>query len=165
MIDLPEVRGRLERDRPLAPLTWLRVGGPAEVLFQPADTADLANFLATLDPGVAVMPLGVGSNLIVRDGGLPGVAIRLGRGFNGIEIAGGPPGPGGRCRAGRACCQARLGRGRDRGARVPAHYSREPSAALCKMNAGCYGSYTADVVESVTVVERKGTDPRASGRR
>ena len=83
---MSDVRGRLTPDRPLADLTWLRVGGPAEWLFQPADAADLAAFLAALEPGIAVTPLGGCSNLIIRDGGLPGVAIRLGRGFNGIEI-------------------------------------------------------------------------------
>jgi UDP-N-acetylmuramate dehydrogenase len=83
MIPLPEVRGRLTPDRPLADLTWLRVGGPADWLFQPADAEDLAAFLAGLDPGVGVFPMGVGSNLIVRDGGIRGVVIRLGRGFNG----------------------------------------------------------------------------------
>ena len=86
---MPPVRGRLTPGRPLADLTWLRVGGPAEWLFQPADEADLAAFLAALPAEVPVFPMGVGSNLIVRDGGLPGVTIRLGRGFNGMGIEGG----------------------------------------------------------------------------
>jgi UDP-N-acetylmuramate dehydrogenase len=72
----------------MADLTWLRVGGPADWLFQPADEEDLIGFLAELDPSVPVFPLGVGSNLIVRDGGIEGVVIRLGRGFNGIAAAG-----------------------------------------------------------------------------
>ncbi|MBS8271898.1 FAD-binding protein, partial [Halomonas litopenaei] len=84
---LPEVRGTLTANRPLADLTWMRVGGPAEVLFQPADMQDLSDFLAALDPGVPVFPMGVGSNLIVRDGGISGVVIRMGRGFNGIEVS------------------------------------------------------------------------------
>ena len=85
---MPEVRGTLTPGRPLADLTWLRVGGPADWLFQPADREDLVQFLAALDPGVEVFPMGVGSNLIVRDGGLRAVVIRLGRGFNSIDIDG-----------------------------------------------------------------------------
>ena len=88
MMTLPKVRGTLTAERPLADLTWMRVGGPAEVLFQPADVQDLSEFLAALDPAVPVFPMGVGSNLIVRDGGITGVVIRMGRGFNGIEISG-----------------------------------------------------------------------------
>ena len=80
--DLPKVRGRLTPDRALGDLTWLRVGGPADWLFQPADEDDLSAFLRALDPAIPVFPLGVGSNLIVRDGGMPGVTVRLGRGFN-----------------------------------------------------------------------------------
>ncbi len=85
---MPPVRGTLTPDRPMADLTWLRVGGPADWLFQPADEADLAAFLAALDPDVPVFPMGVGSNLIVRDGGIDGVVIRLGRGFNAIRDRG-----------------------------------------------------------------------------
>ena len=75
---LPEVRGTLRRDVPLGPLTWLRVGGPAEVLFQPADAEDLAAFLAALPAEVPVLPMGVASNLLVRDGGIEGVVVRFG---------------------------------------------------------------------------------------
>ncbi|HEX6016139.1 MAG TPA: FAD-binding protein, partial [Geminicoccaceae bacterium] len=75
---LPSVRGSLRRDVPLAPLTWLRVGGPAEVVFQPADAPDLAGFLAALPPEVPVLPIGVASNLLVRDGGVEGVVVRFG---------------------------------------------------------------------------------------
>ncbi|MEM6422950.1 MAG: UDP-N-acetylenolpyruvoylglucosamine reductase, partial [Pseudomonadota bacterium] len=82
---MPPVRGKLTADRPLAPLSWLRVGGPAEVFFQPEDEADLAAFLAALPAEIPITPLGVCSNLIIRDGGLPGVAIRLGRAFAGVE--------------------------------------------------------------------------------
>jgi hypothetical protein len=92
--DIP-VRGTLTPDRPLDSLTWLRVGGPADWLFQPADEDDLAAFLSALPPDYPVFPMGVGSNLIVRDGGLRAVVIRLGRGFNAIEIAAtaSPPAP------------------------------------------------------------------------
>ena len=78
---LPPVRGRLTANAPIGPLTWFRVGGPAELLFRPADTEDLAVFLSTLPTQVPVTVIGVGSNLLVRDGGIPGVTIRLGRGF------------------------------------------------------------------------------------
>ncbi len=88
MTELPPVRGVLTPHRPVDDLTWLRVGGPADYLFQPADEADLAGFLGALDPGVAVFPMGVGSNLIVRDGGIRAVVVRLGRGFNAIACEG-----------------------------------------------------------------------------
>ncbi|HEX6440740.1 MAG TPA: UDP-N-acetylmuramate dehydrogenase [Stellaceae bacterium] len=78
---LPTTRGRLTANAPIGPLTWFRVGGPAEVLFRPADIEDIAAFLAALPEDVPVTVIGVGSNLLVRDGGIPGVTIRLGRGF------------------------------------------------------------------------------------
>jgi UDP-N-acetylmuramate dehydrogenase len=78
---LPPVRGRLSANAPIGPLTWFRVGGPAEALFRPADGEDLADFLAALPGDIPVTVIGVGSNLLVRDGGIPGVTIRLGRGF------------------------------------------------------------------------------------
>ena len=82
---LPRVRGRLTADAPLAPLVWFKSGGTAEWLFEPADAADLSDFLAELDPDVPVMALGLGSNLIVRDGGVPGVTVRLGKPFATVE--------------------------------------------------------------------------------
>lgn len=85
---LPKPRGRLVADAPLGPQTWFRAGGPAEVLFRPADVEDLSTFLAVLPSDVPVMVLGVGSNLLVRDGGVKGVVIRLMRGFTGIEVEG-----------------------------------------------------------------------------
>ena len=84
---LPRVRGRLTADAPLAPLVWFKTGGAAEWLFEPADAEDLATFLADLDPTVPVMALGLGSNLIVRDGGVPGVVVRLGKAFAKVERA------------------------------------------------------------------------------
>ncbi len=83
---LPTVRGRLVRDAPLAPLTWFKVGGPAQILFQPADEDDLVRLLDTLDPAVPVTMLGYGSNVIVRDGGIPGLVVRLPKSFARIEI-------------------------------------------------------------------------------
>ena len=85
---LPPVRGRLAANAPIGPLTWFHVGGPAEVLFRPADRDDLAGLLAALPEDVPVTVIGVGSNLLVRDGGIPGVTIRLGRGFVDIRPAG-----------------------------------------------------------------------------
>ena len=85
---LPAVRGRYSENAPLANITWFRVGGPAEVMFRPADPEDLAHFLAHRPAGLPVTVLGVGSNLLVRDGGVPGVVIRLGRGFNAVEAEG-----------------------------------------------------------------------------
>ena len=83
--DLPAVRGRLTPHAPLAPLVWFKAGGAAEWLFEPADAEDLSAFLAALDPAVPVMALGLGSNLIVRDGGVPGVVVRLGKPFASVE--------------------------------------------------------------------------------
>src|SRR5438132_139105 len=83
---MPQLRGRLLPDQSLAELTWFRVGGPAQVLFMPEDEADLAYFLEHLPADIPVTAIGLGSNLIVRDGGVPGVVIRLGRGFGDVKI-------------------------------------------------------------------------------
>ena len=82
---LPRVAGRLTGDAPLAPLVWFKTGGPAQWLFEPKDVADLQGFLRDLDPQVPVMALGLGSNMIIRDGGLPGVVVRLGKPFAKVE--------------------------------------------------------------------------------
>ncbi len=152
MNDLPKVRGVLTPDRPLADLTWLRIGGPADWLFQPADEADLADFLKGLDPAIPVFPMGVGSNLIVRDGGLRAVVIRLGRGFNAIEVAG--------CRvtAGAAALDAHVAR-KAAAAGVDLTFLRTIPGAIggaVRMNAGCYGSYVADHLVSARALTRKG---------
>ncbi len=88
-ISFPQLRGTLTAQRPLNSLTWLRVGGPAAYFYQPADADDLAGFMCALPHDMPVFPMGVGSNLIVRDGGLRAAVIRLGRGFNTIRIDGG----------------------------------------------------------------------------
>ncbi len=85
---LPPVRGRYEAQAPIARYTWFRAGGPAEILYRPADVTDLANFLAGKPDDVPVTMLGVGSNMLVRDGGIPGVVVRLGRPFSTIRIEG-----------------------------------------------------------------------------
>ncbi|WP_374376866.1 UDP-N-acetylmuramate dehydrogenase [Tabrizicola sp.] len=152
MTKLPETRGVLTPDRPLADLTWLRVGGPADWLYQPADEADLADFLAALDPAVAVFPMGVGSNLIVRDGGLRAVVIRLGRGFNGISVEGN------RVVAGAAALDAHVAK-RAAEAGLDLTFLRTIPGSIggaVRMNAGCYGSYVADVLEEVRIVTRDG---------
>jgi UDP-N-acetylmuramate dehydrogenase len=152
MTMLPTPRGVLTPDRLLAELTWLRVGGPADWLFQPADEADLAEFLAALDRGVAVFPMGVGSNLIVRDGGIRAVVIRLGRGFNGIAIEDD------RVVAGAAALDAHVAR-RAAEAGLDLTFLRTIPGSIggaVRMNAGCYGSYVADMLEEVRVVTRAG---------
>lgn len=151
-LSLPPVRGTLTPDRPLADLTWLRVGGPADWLFQPADEADLRDFLAALDPKVAVFPMGVGSNLIVRDGGIRAVVIRLGRGFNGIEIDGDT------VTAGAAALDAHVAR-RAAQAGLDLTFLRTIPGAVggaVRMNAGCYGTYVADVFVEAQAVTRAG---------
>ncbi len=151
-LSLPPVRGTLTPDRPLADLTWLRVGGPADWLFQPADEADLRDFLAALDPKVAVFPMGVGSNLIVRDGGIRAVVIRLGRGFNGIAVAGN------RATAGAAALDAHVAR-KAAEAGVDLGFLRTIPGAIggaVRMNAGCYGAYVADHLVSARAVTRGG---------
>lgn len=151
---MPPVRGVLTADRPLADLTWLRVGGPAQWLFQPADAADLSQFLAALDPSVPVFAMGVGSNLIVRDGGIPGVVVRLGRGFNGIEITGDT------VEAGAAALDAHVAR-RAAEAGLDLTFLRTIPGTIggaVRMNAGCYGSYVADALVSATVIGRDGRE-------
>ncbi len=91
VLDMPEVRGSLARNAPLAPLVWFKSGGAAEWLFEPKDAADLAAFLHGLDPTVPVWPLGLGSNLIIRDGGVRGVVVRLGKAFAKVHLI--PPSP------------------------------------------------------------------------
>ncbi|TBN41302.1 UDP-N-acetylmuramate dehydrogenase [Paracoccus subflavus] len=152
MTDLPPVRGTLTPDRPLDALTWLRVGGPADWLFQPADEDDLADFLRDLDPAVPVFPMGVGSNLIVRDGGIRGVVIRLGRGFNGITV------DGDRVTAGAAALDAHVARrAADMG--LDLTFLRTIPGSIggaVRMNAGCYGAYVADHLIEARAVSRRG---------
>lgn len=151
-IDLPTPRGSLIPDRALDGLTWLRVGGPADWLFQPADEDDLADFLAALDPGVPVFPMGVGSNLIVRDGGIRGVVIRLGRAFNSVEIDGDT------VTAGAAALDAQVAR-RAAEAGLDLTFLRTIPGSIggaVRMNAGCYGSYVADHLIDAQAVTRQG---------
>jgi UDP-N-acetylmuramate dehydrogenase len=151
---LPPARGKLLIDAPLAPYTWLRVGGPAEVLFLPEDDADLAQFLKALDPAVPVTPIGVGSNLLIRDGGVAGVVIRLGRGFAKIEPRGES-----RIFAGAATLDAVLAREAGKAGIAGLEFYRGVPGTVggaCMMNAGCYGSETKDVLVEAYALDRRG---------
>ncbi|AKS45664.1 UDP-N-acetylmuramate dehydrogenase [Octadecabacter temperatus] len=151
--DLPEVRGVLTPNRDLSELTWMRVGGPADVLFQPADEDDLCAFLAALPDDIPVFAMGVGSNLIVRDGGVRGVVIRLGRGFNGIEFDGDT------VRAGAAALDMHVARKAAAQGLNLTFLRTIPGSVggAVRMNAGCYGDYMADVLQDVRVVMRDGS--------
>ena len=152
---LPTVRGKLLRDEALAPFTWLRVGGPADVLFLPADEADLSAFLAGLDPGVPVTPLGVGSNTLVRDGGVEGVVIRLaGRAFAATEALDDH-----RIRAGAAALDAQAAKAAAKAGMAGLEfYTGVPGTigGACMMNAGCYGAETKDVLVEAYALDRSG---------
>jgi UDP-N-acetylmuramate dehydrogenase len=153
---LPPVRGRLLFDEPLAPFTWLRVGGPAEALFLPADEEDLAEVLRVLPPEVPVTVLGVGSNVIVRDGGVEGLVVRLaGHGFGEIQIE--PEES--RVAAGAAVLDAALARAAAAaGVAGLEFYAGIPGTVggALTMNAGCYGGETGDWLTVAWGVDRIG---------
>ncbi|MEM9581365.1 MAG: UDP-N-acetylmuramate dehydrogenase [Pseudomonadota bacterium] len=147
-----KLRGKLTENRPLADLTWLRVGGPAQLFFQPADVADLQSFLKALPLDVPVFPMGVGSNLIVRDGGVRAAVVRMGRGFNHIEIGEGV------VTAGVAALDAHVAR-KAADAGLDLTFLRTIPGAIggaVRMNAGCYGAYVADHFVSAKAVTRAG---------
>ncbi|WP_306117816.1 MULTISPECIES: UDP-N-acetylmuramate dehydrogenase [unclassified Roseitalea] len=152
---MPDVRGRLKPNAPMSEITWFRTGGPAEILFQPADADDLAAFLAALPTQVPVLVVGVGSNLLVRDGGIKGVVIRLSaKGFGQIETL-----EGNRIRAGAAVPDKRLA-----AAALKAgiggfhHYHGIPGSVggALRMNAGANGVETRERVVEVEAVDRQG---------
>lgn len=151
---LPEVRGRLKPNAMMRDLTWFRVGGPAEVLFTPADEADLVQFLKNLDAAVPVYVVGVGSNLLVRDGGVPGVVIRLGRGFGDLSVEDGH-----RISAGTAVPDVRLARfALDNLIDGLTFFRGIPGTigGALRMNAGAHGGETKDVLVEARAVDRKG---------
>ena len=151
---LPAVRGKLLKDAVLAPYTWLRVGGPAELLFLPEDEDDLATFLKGLDPAAPVIPIGVGSNLLVRDGGVEGVVIRMGRAFARIEPRGNSA-----IFAGSATLDAMLAREAGKAGIAGLEFYRGVPGTIggaCMMNAGCYGSETKDVLVEAYALDRRG---------
>ncbi|HWU50846.1 MAG TPA: UDP-N-acetylmuramate dehydrogenase [Asticcacaulis sp.] len=152
--ELPPVRGRLLYGEALAPFTWFRVGGPADVIFLPEDVADLSDFLKQLDPGVPVLAIGVGSNLLVRDGGVEGVVIRLGKNFAGVE----PRGEG-RLWAGAAALDANVAKVAAQNGIAGLEFYRGVPGTIggaIVMNAGCYGSETKDVLIEAHAVTRSG---------
>ncbi|MEQ8269018.1 MAG: UDP-N-acetylmuramate dehydrogenase [Parvibaculum sp.] len=151
---LPAVRGELVADAPLAPLTWFRVGGPAEVMFRPADADDLAAFLAGCPADVPVTVIGVGSNLLVRDGGVPGVVIRLGRPFMNVEVL-----EGARIRAGTAALDVAVARmAQEAGLAGLEFYRGIPGSigGALRMNGGAYGRETKDVLAEAVAIDRAG---------
>jgi UDP-N-acetylmuramate dehydrogenase len=152
---LPDFRGRLSAGDSLAALSWFRVGGPAEVLMVPADEADLASALARIPAEVPVMPLGLGSNVILRDGGVPGVVVKLGRGFNGIAVE-----PGHRVRAGAAVPDVKVARAAADAANDGLAFFRGIPGSIggaLRMNAGAHGGETRDVLIEARGVDRDGT--------
>ena len=151
---MPALRGRLLANQSLAELTWFRVGGPAQVLFMPEDESDLAYLLAHLPAEIAVTVIGLGSNLIVRDGGVTGVVIRLGRGFNDIAIE--PPA---RVRAGAAVPDVRAAKAAQEAGIAGLAFLRGIPGAIggaLRMNGGAYGGETKDILIEARGVDRAG---------
>lgn len=151
---MPQLRGRMLANEPLAPLTWFRVGGPAQVLFMPEDESDLAYFLANLSRDIPVVVVGLGSNLIVRDGGIAGVVIRLGRGFNDIAVE-----EGARIRAGAAVPDVKVARAAQEAGIAGLAFLRGIPGAIggaLRMNGGAYGRETKDVLVEARGVDRAG---------
>src|SRR5262245_17788873 len=150
---MPALRGRLLPNEPLAPLTWFRVGGPAQVLFMPEDEADLAYLLKHLPDDIAVTVVGLGSNLIVRDGGVAGVVVRLGRGFSDVTIEGT------RIRVGAAVPDVRVARAAQEAGLAGLAFMRGIPGAVggaLRMNGGAYGRETKDALIEGRGVDRQG---------
>ncbi|RAU23061.1 UDP-N-acetylenolpyruvoylglucosamine reductase [Paramagnetospirillum kuznetsovii] len=150
---LPQVRGRIGFDQPMAPYTWFRVGGPAEVLFRPADLDDLIAFLAELPPEIPVTTIGVGSNLLVRDGGVPGVVIRLTGPFATIEPCQGS------ITAGAGALDLTVAKvAMEEGIAGLEFLSGIPGTigGALRMNAGAFGSEMKDVTTSAEALDRTG---------
>ena len=151
---LPAVRGRMMTGAALAPFTWFRVGGPADVIFLPEDISDLCEFLQALDPAIPVLTIGVGSNLLVRDGGIDGVVIRLGRNFAEVEAR-----EGAKIFAGAAALDALVAKvAAQNGVAGLEFYRGVPGTigGALVMNAGCYGSETKDILIEAYAVTRAG---------
>ena len=151
---LSPVRGRIAANAPIGPMTWFRVGGPAEVLFRPADVEDLADFLRALPADVPVTVIGVASNLLVRDGGIPGVTVRLGRGFADITAEGDA------MRAGSGALDLNVAlTAAEAGIAGLEFLSGVPGTigGGLRMNAGAYGSEIKDVLVEACAIDRAGT--------
>ncbi len=150
---LPLVRGKLSANVPLAPYTWLRVGGAAEVLFMPKDEADLAHFLSSTPDEIPVTILGVASNTLVRDGGVKGVVVRLGPSFTKVETDGVT------VRAGTAALDNKVAKEAAKaGIAGLEFYTGIPGTigGALRMNAGCYGTETKDILTEVVAIDRTG---------
>ena len=152
VVTLPTTRGKLTDNQMLSDLTWLRVGGPAEYFFQPSDLEDLMYFLSNVPDNISLFPIGVGSNLLVRDGGIKGVVIRLGKGFNSVEVSNGL------VVAGAAALDSFVARrAADNGYDLTFLRTIPGSiGGALKMNAGCYGKYISDYFVSAKAVNRSG---------
>jgi len=151
---LPDLRGRLAAEAPLKDYTWFRVGGPAEVLYSPADEADLAYVLKHLPQDMPVTMIGLGSNLLVRDGGIEGVVIRLGRGFGEIKVE-----DGARLRVGTAVPDVKVARAAaDAGIAGLSFYRGIPGGVggALRMNGGAHGTETCEVLVEARAVDRQG---------
>jgi len=156
---LPPVRGSLTFGAPLKDLVWFRAGGPAEILFRPADMEDLASFLAAKPAEIRVSVIGVGSNLLVRDGGIPGVVVRLSSAFGKIEANGT------RVRAGAAALDGAVARAAADAGIAGLEFLRGVPGTIggaLKMNAGCYGSEIKDVFVEATAIDGKGNEIKLS---
>ena len=152
--ELPPVRGRVMKGAALAPFTWFRVGGPAEVVFLPEDVSDLQDFLKELDPEIPVLTIGVGSNLLVRDGGIDGVVIRLGKAFANVEARAGAT-----VYAGAAALDAQVAKAAAQAGIGGLEFYRGVPGTIggaIVMNAGCYGSETKDVLVEAYAINRLG---------
>lgn len=155
LTDLPPLDGKVEAGGSLADFIWFRTGGPAEWLVRPSDTEDLARFLSELDPAARVLPVGVGSNLIVRDGGVPGVVVRLPKSFAGIAIE-----DSNRVRAGSAAMGITVAsKARDAGIAGLEFLRGIPGTVGggVRMNAGAYGREVTDILVEATLVLRDGS--------
>jgi UDP-N-acetylmuramate dehydrogenase len=151
---IPMLRGTLEANAPTAPLSWFRTGGPAQVLFTPADADDLAAFLAGLDRHIPVLVVGLGSNLLIRDGGLPGIAIRLGKSFGDIRVE-----PGHCVRAGAGAPDVKVARAAAEAGIAGLSFLRGIPGTIggaLRMNGGAYGGETKDVLVEATGITRTG---------
>jgi UDP-N-acetylmuramate dehydrogenase len=151
---LPPTRGQILRDALLGPYTWLRVGGPADALFLPEDEADLSAFLAALQTDAPVTPIGVGSNLIVRDGGVRGVSVRLGRSFAAIEAR-----ADNLIFAGAAALDAQVAIAAGKAGIAGLEFYRGVPGTIggaLTMNAGAYGVETKDVLVEAYALNRHG---------
>jgi UDP-N-acetylmuramate dehydrogenase len=150
---MPDLRGRLLTNQSLAELTWFRVGGPAQLLFMPEDETDLAYFLSRLPAEIEVTVIGLGSNLIVRDGGVPGVVIRLGRGFGEVAIEDL------QLRTGAAVPDIKIARAAQKAGISGLSFLRGIPGGIggaLRMNGGAYGRETKDTLVAARAVDRQG---------